>query len=137
MLAFIIELSLGNRFALIFVVPTLYLRYLRGQTGGRIILKDTKTVILLLKSKIEITFFDVEATRKGYLSWRYIVSRKSIHSCDCDRERYMIHLFFDGQIGKIDMSGKCTATKTVQGEQLVLHIPKEMFDSICTALSVN
>lgn len=137
MLAFIIELLLGNRFAIVFVVPTLYLCYLRGQTGGRTILKDTKTVIVSLQTKIEITFLDVETTRKGYLSWRYIVSRKSIHSCDYDRENSMIHLVFDGQKGKIDKAGNCTATKTVQGEQLVLHIPKEMFDSICTALSAN
>lgn len=130
-IAFILELSIGNKCAFAFVVPLLYLLRLRGQLSEKRWVKDTKVELSIFEDRVEFVLFSVETTRKGSFSKGYLIPKSDIKDYCTDIQNGNISIRFDGRMEWLDESGQRIGSGNAVYDQILeLMVPRD----VCSAL---
>lgn len=133
-IALVCELLLKNAFAVVLVVPLLYLIRLRRQKSSRRRSVDIRTRLVLYGDRVEVTYYDGLITPKGFLTKQYIIPRSTVKNMVCWQDQNLLELAFDGEVRILGTDGKQIRSRKVRQEQLLLYLPLEAYVSVCAML---
>lgn len=134
LIALVGELLVNNIFALVFVIPLLYLIYLRQQMRGRKRPVDIRTRVTLSADRIEVTYYGSLITIKGVLTQQYSIPRRGVRKLKQQPEENTLAVVFDGDVHIFDTGGNLLQARRVKGVPLTLRLPPEAYGEVLSAL---
>lgn len=130
LIALMCEFMINNIYALVLVVPLIYLVHLRRQMSGRRHLMDVYTRLTLFPDRAEVTYHGGYLTGKGTLTKQYIIPREGVRQLKCVPEERTLSLIFDGKINLFTPEGVLLRSRWVSREPLELSLPPEAFSTV-------
>jgi len=135
-IAMVIEWILNNKFAIVFVIPLIYLISLRGRMGGKIDLKDVRAELVLLEDTLSLTYSGVTSEKGRFLDRRYVIERNAIRNVLQERDKGKITLLFDGTVNTMEPTGRIVCSQRVSRNTLPLFLPDELYGEVITWLGL-
>ena len=134
LIALVGELLVNNTFALVFVIPLLYLIHLRRQMRGRKRPVDIRTRVTLFADRIEVIYYGSLITRKGVLTQQYSIPRHGVRELEQQPEENTLAVVFDGDLHIFDTGGNLLQARRVKGVPLDLRLPAEAYGEVLAVL---
>lgn len=134
LIALVGELLVNNTFALVFVIPLLYLIHLRRQMRGRKRPVDIRTRVTLFADRIEVIYYGSLITRKGVLTQQYSIPRHEVRELKQQPEENTLAVVFDGDLHIFDTGGNLLQARRVKGVPLDLRLPAEAYGEVLAVL---
>lgn len=134
LIALVGELLMNSTFALVFVVPLLYLIHLRQQMRGRKCPVNIRTRVILFAGRIEAICYGSLITRKGTLTQQYGISQHEVRKLKQQAEGDTLAVVFDGDLRIFYTNGKLLQTNRVKGASLALRLPEEAYGEVLAVL---
>lgn len=129
-IAMVIELILNNKFALVFVVPLIYLISLRCKMPGKAGFRDVRTELVLSEDTFALTFFSSIMENGQYFDRQYLIKKNKIKIMTQERKKGRVTLLFEGIVNTKDFSSGIIRSQHVSGEVLPLFLPVEQYGEI-------
>lgn len=133
--AFILELAIGQKFGVVFIIPMLYLIKLRKQFSNKRMFADVPVIVEIKGYSVVIVFKNIYYTKKRVLSQKYTMNTGDILDIKYSKPKNILSFHYNGLCQMIDGLEGIHSSNMRQSEILSLYIPNNVRNDLIEALN--
>lgn len=135
--ALALELVIGQKFGVIFIIPLLYLVKSRNQFSSNKMFCDVPVLLVIDEEYLSIQYQNVYYDKKKTLSLKYIIYFKDVSDIFFYEKRSSIFIHYKGKMQMIDETGNVHSAKNNKKEILEIYIPPNIQKEIINAFNCS
>ena len=135
-IALVLELLIGKKFGIVFILPLMYLIKARTQIGNKYIYADVPICIECCETYINILFVNTFIYNGKIYSLQYHIDKNNIVFVELINQANIIKINFRGKQSVVDQNGNTVKSKKEKRHTLQMYIPNKFLEDIAKELNI-
>lgn len=136
-IAMILEFIIGQKFAIIFIVPLIYLLKARSQAGTRKSFGDVSVRMCFNEKDLNIIIHDVIIKKREKYKKQYKFSYTQINTVTFDKKTNILRVSGSGFVNIVTESDAIKHSNKINNDTIALYIPDNISNTILTDFENN